>query len=195
MAFPDNRLSSPSVPGAFIGSGAEALSSRTFDYEDGPIELSNPTQGLDVQQWRAFLENGEVWLEADNYPKTLLITPEKAITDISIAFNQNGDIFYTWVDGGIAKFYWYDTLEGQYKTTILPAGTVTPKVTLDDKRASQSGRSDVILSYINSSGELCFSMQRERFSITRVLDPGPFLSIERMYMNDVNRLQWSVVRK
>lgn len=196
MAFPDNTLVEPPVPGPFIGSGAEELASRVADFEDGPIALQDPSEGMQYQQWRAYLQDMVVYLEADNFaPTELLNEMGGRITDISIAFNQNAVLHYVWVQSGVARFRYYDTLSGSMQTMELPAGTRTPKVTLDDKRDRQNEINDVILSYIGADDKLYFRMQRERFAVEHELDPGPFNEIERMYMNDEFRLQWRITRK
>ena len=195
MAFPENRLSTEPVPSQWIGAGGEALASRIWDAEDGPIAEQDPSKGHRYQQWRAYLQDYKIILEADNTPpRTLIDSPDNTITDISICFNQNANLHYAWVDAGVARFRWYDTLAASMQTMQLPAGVRTPKITLDDKRPTQSGRSDVILSYIKPDNKLYFRMQRERFQIEHLLDEGPFISIERLYMNAGYRLQWLLTR-
>ena len=193
--FVDNKLSSQPVPSQWIGAGGEALASRIWDAEDGPIAEQDPSRGHRYQQWRAYLKDYQIILEADNVPpRVLLASPDNTITDISICFNQNADLHYAWVDAGVARFRWYDTVTAQFQTMTLPAGTRTPKITLDDKRPRQSGRSDIILSYIGSDNKLYFRMQRERFQTEHLLADGPFVSIERLYMSNGYRLQWLVTR-
>lgn len=195
MAFLENRLSTTPVPGAFIGSASEALLSRTYDFIDGPVAEQDPSQGLMYQQWRAYIKDLQVWIEADNRPPSVLLpSPTNSITDISIAFNQNADLHYCWVDAGTARLRYYDTLTSSMQTMTLPSGVRTPKVTLDDKRPTQTGRSDVILSYVKDDNKLYFRMQRDRFGVEYILDDGPFISIERLGMNNGYRLQWLMVR-
>lgn len=195
MAFPDNKLSSIPVPSQWIGAGGEALASRLWDAEDGPIAEQDPSKGHNYQQWRAYLQDYKIILEADNIPpRVLLESPDNTITDISICFNQNADLHYAWVDAGVAFFRWYDTQAASFQTMQLPAGVRTPKITLDDKRPTQSGRSDIILSYIKADNKLYFRRQRDRFQIEYLLDDGPFISIERLYMNNGYRLQWLLTR-
>lgn len=193
--FPDNTLTPVAMPSPFLRAGSEALLSRTFDYEDGPIAEQDPSRGLAFQQWRAYVRDFNVILEADNRPPSVLLpSPFNQITDISIAFSQNADLHYVWVDNGVARFRWFDTVANAFATMTLPAGTRTPKCTLDDKRATQSGRNDIILSYIKSDNRLYFRMQRERFQTEHMLSVGPFISIERMYMNNGHRLQWLLTK-
>lgn len=193
--FLENRLSITPVPAPFVGAGADERVSRIFDIEDGPIAFQDPSEGLRYQQWRAYIKDYAVWVEADNMPPMKLMeTPDNSITDISIAFNNNADLHYVWVDKEVAKFRWYDALSGSFQTMTLPQGVRTPKVTLDDKRPTQLGRNDIILSYVKSDNALYFRKQRDRFAIEYKLDDGPFIAIERLYMSTGWRLQWLMTK-
>ena len=193
MAFPDNSLSSVPVPSEYIGSGgAPVLRSR--DFVDGPYAEQDPSRGMDFQQWRAYNRDGYIWVEADNLPaRVLLNNPTNSITDISIAFNQNADLHYTWVDAGVAYLRYYDTATSSMQTMTLPAGVRNPRITLDDKRPTQNARSDIVLAYLKADNGLYFRKQRDRFLTEYLLDPGPFLALDQMYMNRGYRLQWRVV--
>lgn len=193
MSLPDNRLSTTPVPDDFVGAGAATILDRLRDYEEGPIAEQDPTQGLIYQEWRSYIKEGAIWLEADNTPPRIVYQTEGELTDISIAFNQNGDLHYAYVEDGVAKLYYYDSVTGSFQTLTLPAGTRTPKITLDDKRRQALATSDVILSYIKSDNALYYRQQRERFQVERLLHPGPFVMIRQMYMNNGWRLQWLLV--
>lgn len=193
MAFPENSLSDVPAPGKFLGSGAANILDRERDYEEGPIAEQDPSQGLGYQEWRAYIQDNKIWLESDNSPPRVVYEGTGELTDISIAFNQNGDIHYAYVEDDVAKLYYYDTLTSQFDTLTLPPGTRTPKITLDDRRLTQTSNSDIILSYIKADHGLYYRQQRDRFQIERPLDPGPFVMIRQMYMNNGWRLQWLLV--
>lgn len=193
MSLPDDRLSTTPVPDDFVGSGAANILDRLRDYEEGPIAEQDPTQGLAYQEWRSYIREDAIWLEADNTPPRIVYQTEGELTDISIAFNQNGDLHYAYVEDGVAKLYYYDTVTESFQTMALPAGTRTPKITLDDKREQALATSDVILSYIKSDNALYYRQQRERFQEERKLHDGPFIMIRQMYMNNGWRLQWLLV--
>lgn len=193
MAFPSNSLSEIPVPGEFVGSGAANILDRKRDYEEGPIAEQDPSQGLNYQEWRSYILDNKIWLESDNSPARVVYEGTEELTDVSIAFNQNADIHYAYIEGGVAKLYWFDTTTSQFETMILPEGSRTPKITMDDKRLTQNVNNDIILSYIKADNGLYFRMQRERFQVERLLHPGPFVMIRQMYMNDGWRLQWLLV--
>lgn len=187
--MPDNKLASVANPSAFINAGA-LESSRVKDYEDGPVAIQDPSQGSMHQVWKAEIIGSTVYLSAPNQDTSELVTGI-AVSDISIAFNQNAYFYYVWVDQGVTRLRWFDPTAGEYVITSFGTEMRTPKLTLDDKRSSQTGRSDVILAYIRTSdNKLCHRLQRDRFLIERVLADGPFVSIEKMYFNATNALQF-----
>jgi len=189
----ENRLATTPNPGTFFSAGAEALSSRVVDFEDGPIHLNDPSEGLLYQTWMSKVVNDQVVLSADNYSETVIFSAP-SISDFSIAFNQNGQLNYCYVQEGTTYLYWYDASVSGYVTTNFGSTMRTPKVTLDDKRSGASGASDIIFAYIKiSDNKLYFRQQRDRFQIERLLDAGPFISIERMYFNVNNALQFKLV--
>lgn len=196
--FTSDELSSAPVPAAYVGAGTNPSLFRLMDIEDGPVSLQDPSQGLMYQQWSLYAKDLAIWLSAPNTePYVILDNPDNVITDISLCFNQNADLHYAWVDKQKDKAYWrfYDTTIAGYTIMELPAGTRTPKCTLDDKRPAQSGGSDIILTYLDSAGALKFRKQRDRYAIEYLLDAGPYVSIERFYMNAGWRLQWTLVKR
>lgn len=193
MSLPDGVLSTVPVPGDFLGAGAANVLDRLRDYEEGPIAEQDPSEGLMYQEWRAYIRDNNIILEADNLAPRVVYEGQGELTDISIAFNQNGDLHYAYVEGGVAKLFYYDTLTAEFQVMELEEGVRTPKITLDDKRLSQAGNSDIILSYIKADNGLYYRQQRERFQVERLLHPGPFVMIRQMYMNTGWRLQWLLV--
>ena len=191
MALPENRLSTTPVPGSFIGAAAQPIT-RAVDYEDGPIAIQDPVAGLRYQQWRARIVGNDILLSAPNTPEYVLYSGP-GITDISIAFDQNANLYYVYNQQGNTYFNWYDTLIGTNVVRDFGGLLITPKVTLDDKRVTQNARSDVILTYVRD-GKLYYLQQRDRFYVERLLDEGPIVGIEKFGKNDGFRLQWLLSR-
>lgn len=168
MSIPENTLSSEVIAGAF--SGVRSLSYRPDeDYEDGGIDIQDPSKGLTFQPWRGWIEADEdtmeskVYLESQNTCPRLVYTGYN-ITEISFTFDRNMNIALAFVEDGEAKFYWYDTVTASMITTSLGSGVITPRVTHDDKRDFNSSGSDVILAYMRD-GALYFKQQRDRYTI------------------------------
>ena len=194
MSLPGGVLSSQPVPSDFSGAGKSDILLRTVDHEDGPIAEQDVSKGLVYQKWTAWVGgDGNIWVGAGEVAPRVLISALGTITDVSIAFNQNGDLHCAYVEDGQAKLYWYDPTIPGFTTTNLPEGSRTPKITMDEKRIGQQLVSDIILCYIKADNGLYYRQQRERFQIERLLHPGPFVMIRQMYMNTGWRLQWLLV--
>jgi hypothetical protein len=185
--LPDNVLSSQVVPGNFTGARAMAVT-RYIDYEDGGIALNDSTQGNQYQVWRARLIRNQVLLSAQNTAEFVLYEAPD-ITEISFSFDQNMRPVLSFVQAGRAKIRWYDPVASAQVVTDLPASAITPKVLLDDKRQTQTSRSDVILAYVRDGG-LYYRQQRDRYLVERLLATGITSGILRIGFSDQLRLQF-----
>lgn len=192
--FINDILSSKPVPSRYIRAGANEGMTRLNVYRDGPKFFQDPSEGSQVQLWR--FRSRDYWarLQAPNYPEIgFLPNPENLITDLSFCFNQNADVHYMWIEQGDVYWCWYDSTVSRMAIRKMPAGTRSAMCVLDDTRDFMSGRSDIILAYISGDGKLKFCKQRDRFGIDYTLSNGPFISLERLYMNAVWRLQFECV--
>jgi len=164
--IPDNSLSSKPIIADILGGRATPVSAMQ-DYENGGIALNDASEGLLYQIWTGSLEGENIYIEAPNTAKTLVYSGAN-ITEFSFTFDQNMRIVITFIQSNIAKLYWYDSTIEDYATTAFESGARCPKVFLDDKRASQTGNSDVLLFYMLDN-ELYYRQQRDRFEIRYML--------------------------
>jgi hypothetical protein len=187
--LPGNVLSTTLEYAAFL-SPRDAPPQALVDYDNGPIALSDPSQGLFARKWRGRYEDGSVIYDAPGVPDQI-ISVIAGVTALSITFDQNGRPCYAYVDGTGSHMYWYNTVDAAFEIYDLPSGASTPKVSLDDKREFNIGGSDIILSYING-GNLYARQQRDRFGVEYLLksDVGGYL--RRVGMNLNFRYQWEI---
>tara|TARA_R110001606_G_C15330447_1_gene645518 strand:- start:38 stop:610 length:573 start_codon:yes stop_codon:yes gene_type:complete len=184
--MPDNVLSSTPINAAF--SGARALPvTRTVDYEDGGIAIQDPSRGSQYQRWRGRLLGENIILDAPEVESFVALSGPD-ITEISFTFDQNMRPAIAYVQDGVAKLWWFDSVPGQQVITEYP-GAITPRVILDDKRFTQTSNSDVILGYVRD-GTLYYRQQRDRFTIERLLDVGPHVGLVKIGFNVQLRLQF-----
>lgn len=163
--IPDNKLSSELIysPTALpVAKEPSLLESNEF----GGVNLNDPSEGLQVKVWNAFVEKGEdsndsVWVQAPDVSPVWLLSGVD-ISEISLAFDQNMRPFVAFVESGRAKFYWYDSLLEQPVITTMDEGVITPRATLDDHRQMQLGTSDIALIYIRDMN-LYYRRQRDRY--------------------------------
>jgi len=184
--MPDNVLSTVPANAAF--SGARALPvTRTVDYEDGGIAIQDPSRGSQYQRWRGRLIGNDILLDAPEV-EPFAVYSGAGITEISFTFDQNMRPAIAFVQAGVAKLWWFDSVAGAQVVTEYP-GAITPRVILDDKRFTQTSNSDVILGYVRD-GALYYRQQRDRFTIERLLDAGPHVGLVKIGFNVQLRLQF-----
>lgn len=185
--IPEERASTESVPGKWLN---PPQPSPLKSLHWGPVHLNDPTQGLLVQLWQARAQGNNIFLSAPNYPEALFLTVVSEVKQVSLAFDQNGHPHIVYVlDTGTAHFYWYDPLLSGYDTMDLTAGTVDPRITLDDARKFMSGENDIILTYVRA-GSLYYRQQRDRYTVEKFLQANT-LRLYHVSMNNRLRLQWS----
>lgn len=168
----------------------------------GGISLSDPTQGLQYQNWSGTvtdvgLATSSVYLYSDNTPNTFIFS-DPGIIWMRFTFDQNMHPFVSFYDGSISKYFWWDPTIPGNTVTSLPAGPTYPACMLDDTRSIETrvGTSDIILGYINNTN-LCYRQQRDRYGTEYVLYSGinnlisnPF--VNKIGMNNNYRLQFEI---
>jgi hypothetical protein len=172
--MPDGVLSTEVIRANYVG--ARALSvTKTLDFEDGGKDIQDPSEGLLYQRWRARLfragtAGSYVMLDAPTVPEFVAFT-QADMTEISFSFDQAMRPAIAFVQSGVAKVYWYDSVEGDMVITEIGEGVVTPRITYDDKRQLGSGGysvSDLVLAYVLDDN-LYIRLQRDRFTIAYLL--------------------------
>lgn len=193
MALPDLVLSTEVLPAAFSGGRSLPVSS-TRDFETAGVALNNPTEGHLYQVWQAVIvDKKRIEISAEEVPSTLLYSGNE-ISEVSLTFDQNMRPAVSFVEEGLPKLLWFDTLVGSQVIEELDPDVITPRVSLDDKRRLQMQRNDIVLGYIkrvNKQYNLYFRMQRDRFEVEYLLKEGIGSNgIIKIGMNRINRFQF-----
>jgi hypothetical protein len=190
--LPDNVTSSIGFGGLFV-SPDDRVTTPIVDYERGGIALLDTSQGLQVKNWRVYLEDVNVYVLGEGDPSPTLLFSESQITEISLAFDQNMRWSVGYIANGVLKLRWYDSTVSARVTTTFEAA-VNPKMALDDKRALSVDTSDMILAYLRGS-TLYYRQQRDRFLIERALrtDLFPGTKLKNIGMNKNLRMQFELV--
>lgn len=195
--IPSQSLSNPTITGNWLSPDDRTVT-KTTDYENGGIALNDPSAGLNYQVWTLRLEiieeEGEDWgigyvyLGAEEVAETMLFSGT-GITEASLAFDQNMNPFVGYMQMGVAKFYWYDTVMASMVHSELPAGSTSPRACMDDKRKLQTTPSDVIMCYTRDRN-LYFRAQRDRYTVEYLLkEDVPAGQVINIGMHDRYRLQ------
>jgi hypothetical protein len=193
MAMPGNVLVEPFQPAPFDEPDDIPRNPLTTDFELGGTALNDPSFGLQVKDWKFFLVlNDVVVAPAAGGVATVLFT-RPGVTEVSGAFDQNMNPAVAFVDGTGAWLWFFDTVPNAYTFLALPAGTRTPFLTMDDKRATANSYNDILLFYVLNTN-LTYRQQRNRFDVERILYSfnGPQVDIMRVGMNKGLRVQVEV---
>ena len=176
MAIPDGRMSTTFVDAVYV-SPDELHRALTTDYERGPVALNDSSEGVNYQKWTLTYDLGSgdftVTPELVGAPVVGVINAAN-VTQCSFCFDQNGhvNIAYT-VAYAQAYLYWYDSDLPAWTQDALDADVVSPHLTLDDKRATQTSANDILLWYTRETApdkfDLFHRLQRERFATEHLM--------------------------
>jgi len=186
--IPGGSLSSQALPSlwAFGNPQPSLRESRHI----GGVGIGDASQGLRVKVWTCTTDGTSVFI-GDGTPPPAVLFNGTGITEVSHCFDQNMNPFVAFVDASGSRFRWFDPQVSAFVITALPAGSLTPRCTLDDNRVSQSASSDIILSYVRG-GVLHYRQQRDRFGLEYTLQTGLFSTLRAIGMSDTLRLQFQV---
>lgn len=192
--LPDYTISSIAVSSDLIGGRGKGVS-NLIDYETGPIQIQDTSEGLNYQEWY-----GQVCLDgiyigsATQLPIKYIDLPD--ITSFSFTFIQNGDLTICYIRHNITYLWWYDSLVEDKVTTDFGSNLKTPKVSLDDKRTKSSSINDVIFAYIKTEG-LYYRLQRDRYATEYFVALNPDIEnfewhLDKIGMNTKLRFQFNI---
>lgn len=186
--IPEERISSNPIRGRLLNPWSR---NSRVSLHRGPVAISDPSRGLAARLWRLrALADGLYIGPVDSPVESLLVPTSARATECSLAFDQLGRPAAAFVEGGVPKLYWYDSVVGEFVVDLLPTGVINPRLTLDDARQEYAVSSDIILAYVRD-GSLYYRQQRDRYTIERLLSSG-VSSLEHVSMNSVYRLQFVV---
>jgi hypothetical protein len=195
MAIPDNRLSTQPVPDDYVP--PNGLGNHLLEWhEGGPIAINDTSSGLLFQGWEMTYSDPDFTITPDTVGLPQVVHSVAGVTQLSFCFDQNGRVTIAYTEGGVAYLYWFDTLAGMFVTTASAEGAISPAVTLDDKRTTQTQSSDMLLFYtkqeIDLSYTLYYRQQRDRFDDERQLAINVRPHIVNLGMNQGLRVQISM---
>lgn len=191
--IPDNKLSSSTLYDTYISPDGGDRAKLTEDWERGGIALADPSQGLEVQIWKLEHDaNSQFVITPQSFGDPVLGPIIYGVTECNLAFDQNMNVFITYVVDGQAWYFWYDPLAFEYKHQIMDADVINPRCCMDDKRLPMVDTSDIILAYQRGT-DLYYREQRDRYTIEYLLKAGAEGQLECVGMNKSNRLQFMML--
>jgi hypothetical protein len=169
--LPQDTLSTAVIPAPFLPP-RDQLKEPLEDYELGGVDIQDSSQGLEVQVWRGRYIAGDIVLDVPGVVTPITVLSVADITEFQFTFDQNMQPFVAYVVNDEDAFYhWFDGTVPGFVTDSLPAGSITPRCSLDDKRrvsGTLAGASDIILTYMRA-GDLYFRQQRDRYDTEYLL--------------------------
>lgn len=162
--FPGNLISSTPAPSDFVvPKKVEPLVDRHF----GGIGLNDTSEGLLYQIWEMRYINNR-FIAIDEQGNQEEVHSVQGVTEFSFSFDQNMQVNIAYVLGGAVFFWRFDSQAGDYLTSNYGSSCRSPRVRMDDGRASQLAANDVTLCYLEGT-ELVYRLQRERFNVRYVI--------------------------
>lgn len=163
----------------------------TQSYEYGGTAINDASLGRLYQVWRAYFDGAGAYVapSVSGTPITTLVTAT-GISFVSIAFDTSMAPSLAYIQNGVYKFRWYNTLTAMYQTDTY-AGLTSVKVSTDDKRRGVEGQSDVILAYTRD-GTLYWRQERDRYLIEYTAGPSGTRLLTRLGMNAQFRMQFEL---
>lgn len=143
----------------------------TESWDNGGVALSNPSEDLTKYVWQAWTDGTSIMVKRDDLDTSHVVLTDINITEVDLTFDQNMRPCIAYVANGISKLYWYDAEQASQVINEYP-DIRNPRVSLDDKRRFNVSNSDIIFAY-QKGDTLCFRIQRERFTVERVLATDP----------------------
>lgn len=161
--------------------------------EQGGVALNNPSQGRQVQTWKGWIDGQNIKCapQPANTPITTILTTTGTITSMSLAFDSNMAPTVCYVEDGLMKLYFFNTITALFQTNSYP-GVTSGRVSTDDKRRSQEGASDVIFAYTRNKA-LYWRQQRDRYLVERLVGPSGDQVLDRLGMTAGLRLQFELL--
>jgi len=189
--IPEERLGDIDRSAQFAGQ-TRTPTDLLVDYEQGGVALQDASQGLRVQMWTLRYEDGDFLLSAENVPETVLFS-RPGVEQVGLAFDNNMSPFVAFQDAGGIAYWSFDTGQQQFVISdYLPAGSHSPRCTLDEKRELLDSWRDIILAYLRD-GNLYYRQQRDNYGTERLLESGNFIDLVAVGKNRKNSLQFLVM--
>lgn len=186
--MPGNAFSAYPVTSAFIDPDGRFKPYYYIDWERGPVAFNDATQGLNYQVWVAWVAGSTIYVQRESGGAiTPMITGLTNVTDVALAFDQNAAPVIAYADSGVTSLWWYDYSIPGRRTTVF-TGATSPRLCLDDKRASQTGNSDILFFYVKP-GSIRYVQQRDLYGVERTLAAVPSGTIAAVGMNLNWRMQ------
>mgnify|MGYP006911823062 FL=1 len=133
--------------------------------EAGPT-MTKAEDGMLGYMWKAFCRNNEICVKREDLDEIHVITTKENITHLDITFDQTMRPFLCYVRDGLPYYYHFNKDDSSYSEVALDPTVTFPRCALD--MPYDIPNSDIYIGY-NRNGNLCYRIQRERFTKEYIL--------------------------
>ncbi len=131
----------------------------------GGIAIGDGSQGREVQFWTVVYGSGgviSVQAELSGTPGYELAVD--GVLSVCLAFDSNMAVALSYMKADGGYLYFYNGLINDYQTNYYPEAT-SCRVVVDKTTEFFNAQSDVIFAYTDTSDELHYRQQRDRYTI------------------------------
>ncbi len=173
MAIIEDRLSTTVVEDIYLDPDGRTRTLNT-DFEDGPIAVTDMSEGSQYQPWRLTFSSGDFIVTPEITGSPVVILSGQDSIYCSFTFDKNGRPSIFWKDSAnLCYLYWYDSTVAMFVTTDY-FDVFHGMLSLDDKRVMESAASDVLLWYTRLVAgpqyNLYHKKQRDRYTIEHLME-------------------------
>lgn len=141
--------------------------------EAGPT-MTKADDGMLGYVWKAFLRGNEICVKREDLDEIHVIATKENITQLDITFDQTMRPFLCYVKDGLPYYYHFNKDDSSYSEVALDPTVTFPRCALD--MPYDISKSDIYIGY-NRNGNLCYRIQRERFTREYILATIPTKSM------------------
>ena len=136
--------------------------------------MTKAEDGMLGYVWKAFLRGNEICVKREDLDEIHVITTKENITQLDITFDQTMRPFLCYVKDGLPYYYHFNKDDSSYSEVALDPTVTFPRCALD--MPYDISNSDIYIGY-NRNGNLCYRIQRERFTKEYILATIPHKSM------------------
>lgn len=135
----------------------------------GGFDVGDTRDGIASYTWEAWTDGGTISIRNIQTTMTYRVLKDINITEISVAFDRNLNLFIAYKSGNTSKLWTgiNGSLTGAVIVELEDANS--PRVALDDNRPIIGSKSDIIFAYVLNSTLYC-RYQRDQFFVERKLN-------------------------
>ena len=149
----------------------------TTAYTEGGPVLADASLGLVGYVWQTYVDsNDQVIVKREDQDELHVITTKAGITQLDLTIDQNMRPFLTYVANGLPYYFHFNAEDSTYSEVALDPSIKFPRCELDMRENHNIPNSDIILGYTRA-GNLCYRIQRERFTKEYILATIPHKSM------------------